>query len=87
MKLYWTEENKKKAQELVRIAREMGVTAAQLSIAWILRRSEVTSVILGASRVEQLRENFKAAEIRIPDEVVARLDALFPPPEEVPGIL
>ena len=44
-------------------------------------------MILGASRVEQLRENFKAAEIRIPDEVVARLDALFPPPEEVPGIL
>ena len=58
----------------------------RLSIAWILRRPEVTSVILGASRPEQLEENLKAAEVEVPEEVMSELDSLFPPPEEVPGV-
>ena len=86
MKLYWTEENKERAQKLATMAREMGVTAAQLSIAWILKRPEVTSVILGASRPEQLEENLKAAEVEIPEEAMSELNSLFPPPEEVPGV-
>lgn len=84
MELYWNEENKKKGQEFVQIAKEMGVTAAQLAIAWCLRRSEVTSVILGARRVQQLKENLKAAEIKIPNEVINKLDKLYPPVSRIP---
>ena len=86
MKLYWNDENKRKGQELASIAADMGVTAAQLSLAWCLRRSEVTSVIIGASRVEQVRENAAAADIEIPQDVLARLDELFPLPSDIPTV-
>ena len=85
MNLYWNEENKRKDQEVAAIARDMGVAAAQLSIAWCLRRDEVTSVILGATSVAQLGENLKAAEIEMPDDVVAKLDELCPPVGALPG--
>lgn len=78
LEMYWNEENKKRGQELVKISKEMSVNAAQLSIAWCLKRQEVTSVILGARRIKQLRENLKAAEIEIPDEVMNKLDKLYP---------
>ena len=86
MNLYWNEENKRKGQELAGIAADMGVTAAQLSLAWCLRRSEVTSVIVGASRVEQVRENTAAADIEIPADVLAKLDEIFPLPSDIPTV-
>lgn len=85
-KLYWTEENKERGQKLVKIAQEMGVTAAQLALAWCLRRKEVTSVIIGARRVEQVIENVKAAEIEIPEPVLAELDKVYPPPAAIPQV-
>lgn len=83
-KHYLTEEKLRRAQELVRIAREMDVTAAQLAIAWILRRPEVTSAILGSTKVEQLEENLKAAEIKIPEDIMTRLEGLYPLEEHYP---
>lgn len=44
------------------IARSMGATLAQFSLAWCLQNPHVSIVISGASRVEQLRENLKAAD-------------------------
>jgi aryl-alcohol dehydrogenase-like predicted oxidoreductase len=55
----------------------MGITAAQLAIAWCLKRQEVTSVILGDRRVEQLKENLKVVEIEIPEEIMNKLDKLY----------
>ena len=78
--LYWTEENKRKCQKLARIAREMGTTAATLSLAWCLRRPEVTSTIIGTTKVHQVEENVKAADLVIPEEVEKKLDGLFPRP-------
>lgn len=83
--LYWTEENMKKSQELIKIAGDMGVTAAQLAVAWCLRHPAITSVILGIRTVEQMKENLKAAEIEIPDEVMTKLDALYPAPSKRPA--
>jgi aryl-alcohol dehydrogenase-like predicted oxidoreductase len=85
-KLYWNDENMRKGQALAKVAKEMGVTAAQLSLAWCLRRKEVTSVIIGASRVEQVTENLKAAEIEIPAEVLAKMEKLYPTPENIPTV-
>ena len=81
--IYWSEENRKKGQELVKIASGMGVTAAQLAIAWCLRNPAVTGVITGATRISQVEDNLKAAEIDIPDDVVQKLDELYPPAEAV----
>ncbi len=67
--MYWSEENKEKSQELVSIAKELGTTAATLALAWCLRRPEVTSTIIGASKASQIEENVKAADLELPEEV------------------
>jgi aryl-alcohol dehydrogenase-like predicted oxidoreductase len=86
MQLYWSDENRKNAQELAKLAQEIGVTASQLAIAWILTRPDVTSAILGATNVEQLQENIKAADLQIPPEIVARIEELYPLVDVMPRI-
>ena len=58
-----------RARRFVAVARELGVDPAPLAIAWCLRYPDVSTVILGASRVEQLQQNLAAPEL------VARFDA------------
>lgn len=86
MQLYWSDENRQKAQELEKLAREIGATASQLAIAWILTRPDVTSAILGATTVEQLEENLKAADLQIPPEIVTRIEELYPLIDVTPRI-
>ena len=76
--LYWTEENKAKAQEFVKISQELSVKPAQLAIAWCLHNNNVTSVIMGATKVSQLEENIAAVDIEIPEDVIKKLDKLYP---------
>ena len=49
-----------RARRFTLLARELGVSPSQLAIAWCLRNPNVSTVMLGASRVEQLRENLEA---------------------------
>jgi 1-deoxyxylulose-5-phosphate synthase len=56
------------------IAREAGLTTAQLALAWVLRSPHVTAAIVGASRPEQVRENARAADVTLPDDVVTAVD-------------
>ena len=79
--MYMTEENKATSQELVKIADGMGTTAATLSLAWCLRRPEVTSTIIGASKASQIKENVKAADLEIPEDVLAKLEEMYPMPQ------
>lgn len=58
----FTPEKIDKVRKLTTLAEGMGMTTAQLALAWILHRKEVSSVIAGATRVEQLDENLGAAE-------------------------
>lgn len=62
------------AQRLQPIARELGLTMAQLALAWVLRRPEVSSAIIGASRPEQVVENAKASDVRLDAAVLARME-------------
>ena len=62
------------------LAAELGLSLAQLALAWCLRSPAVSSVIVGATRVQQLEENAKAAGVAIPPEIVARIDAIALPP-------
>ena len=61
-------------QGLRPVADELGVTMAQLALAWVLANDNVAAAIVGASRPEQVAENVKAVDVRIPPEVLARID-------------
>jgi len=52
-----------KVKKLTEIANDLGVATAQLAIAWLLKNPNVSSVITGASRVEQVRQNMKAVDV------------------------
>jgi len=68
-----------KVKQLTQIAEDIGATTAQLSIAWLLRRNDVSSVITGATRLEQLDENLAASEFvdALTDEVLDKIDSIF----------
>lgn len=68
-----------KVAALQPIASDLDCTLAQLAIAWILKNPNVSTVITGASRVEQLTENMKAADVvsKLTPDVLARIDAAF----------
>lgn len=68
-------------RQLTQIADGLGATTAQLAIAWVLRRKEVSSVITGATRLEQLDENLAAAELesRMSEDVLEALEKIFDP--------
>jgi voltage-dependent potassium channel beta subunit len=74
-------ERSAKARELKAIADGAGCEMAQLAIAWCLRNPNISTVILGASRADQLRANLGALDVvpLITDEIAERLDALSPP--------
>lgn len=64
-----------RVERLRPIAADLGVTLAQLALAWVLRRPEVSSAIVGATRPEQVEENARASGVRLDPAVLARLDA------------
>ena len=68
-----------KVQALEPIAKELGCTLSQLALAWCLKNPYVSTVITGASRVEQVHENMKASELssKLTPEVLERIDAIF----------
>jgi len=56
------------------IAEQAGVTPAQLAVAWCLRRPEVSSAIVGATRIEHVEDNAAAAELDLGADVLAAVD-------------
>ncbi|HEX9838058.1 MAG TPA: aldo/keto reductase [Anaerolineales bacterium] len=68
-----------KVRALQPIAEELGCTLSQLSIAWVLKNPNVSTVITGASRVEQLHENLGTTEVasQLTPEILQRIDEAF----------
>jgi aryl-alcohol dehydrogenase-like predicted oxidoreductase len=64
-----------RVQALLPIAAELGATASQLALAWVLRRPEVSSAIIGATRPAQVVENAAASGLRLDPATVARIEA------------
>jgi aryl-alcohol dehydrogenase-like predicted oxidoreductase len=60
--------------QLKPIAADLGLTMAQMALAWVLRRREVASAIIGASRPEQITDNVRAMGVTLPAEVLERID-------------
>lgn len=86
--------NRERGSEVIRVMREIAggkqidgqpVTVAQIALAWLLHQNAVTSVIMGAKRPDQLKENIRAAQIRLSDDELAALDEVSRLPDEYPG--
>ncbi len=72
-----------KVAKLEPLAKELDCTLAQFSIAWCAKNEHVSSVITGASRVEQVHENMKALEVlpKLTEDVMKRVDEIVGKPE------
>jgi aryl-alcohol dehydrogenase-like predicted oxidoreductase len=73
-----SEELLSRVQQMRPIAEKEGLSMAQLALAWCLRRQEVSSVIIGATRPQQVVENAGASGVTLSAQSLDELDALFP---------
>jgi aryl-alcohol dehydrogenase-like predicted oxidoreductase len=73
---YWHEREFETIGKLQAIASETGVPLPTLAVAWIMSNPAITSVILGASRTEQLADTLAAADFDLSGELKSRLDEL-----------
>lgn len=72
-----SDETLAKVAEISAIAAEIGLTTAQLALAWCLRLAEVSSVITGATRTAQIDENIKASGVRLTADVLDRIETVL----------
>lgn len=77
MEAFLTDAVLARVEQLRPIAGDLGLTMAQLALAWCLRQEAVASVIVGATRPAQLAETAKASGVKLPPDAVAEIDRLF----------
>ena len=77
--MYFTDDDFAVADAVARVARERGAKPAQIACAWTLQAQGVTSSIVGATKVEQLRELIGAADFKLTPEEVAVLEEPYRP--------
>lgn len=70
---------------MAKIAKAHSVSVAQVALAWLLHQPAVTSVIVGAKRIDQLDDNIAATHVTLSTEELAELDAVSALPAEYPG--
>jgi aryl-alcohol dehydrogenase-like predicted oxidoreductase len=75
MGIVMSEERVAAVERLRPVAEEAGHSLAELALAWVLRRPEVSSAIVGASRPEQVQANAGASGIELSDDTLAAIDA------------
>ncbi|NLG69930.1 MAG: aldo/keto reductase [Firmicutes bacterium] len=73
---FMNDQTLQQVQRLADLARSAGMTPAQMALAWVLRRPEVTSAIVGATRLGQLEANLGAAGLRLGDDLLQAIDAI-----------
>jgi len=72
-----TEERIAKVEQLKSVAADLGITVAQLALAWTLRQPIVASALIGASRPEQVEENAKASGVELSQDVLDRIEEIL----------
>ena len=72
-----TPENLSIVEQLGKIAKKRGKTMAQLALAWILRRPEISAAIIGARRVEQLNENVGGSGWQLRKQELEQIDKIL----------
>ena len=73
-----------KLEGLERLARELDVSLTRYTLAWTLRQPAMTSLVVGAKGIEQVREAVQALDVQIPDAHLPEVDRLFPAPWRQP---
>lgn len=68
-----------RVQHLRPLAEQAGLTMAQLAVAWVLQRENVSAAIIGATKPEQVRDNVQAAGVRLPAELLDQIDEALEP--------
>ena len=68
-----------RVQQLVPLAKEAGLSMAQLAIAWVLPNDNVASAIIGASRPEQVQDNAAASGVTLGNELLTKIDKILDP--------
>ncbi|MHB8229229.1 MAG: aldo/keto reductase family protein [Vulcanimicrobiaceae bacterium] len=79
MEEYFTQQVLDAVQQLKPVAQGAGCSMAQLALAWCLRQPAVTSVIVGATRVEHVDDNVAAGELHLDASVLAEVDRILGP--------
>ena len=73
---YWYQREFDTVDAFLQFAKEAGLKPATLAIAWVMTQPAVTAPNIGASRAEQLADTLAAVEIRLENDLVAKLDTL-----------
>lgn len=68
-----------RVQDLKPIAADLGLSMAQLAVAWVLQNPNVASAIIGATKPEQVRDNVKASGVKLDAEVLKKIDDVLGP--------
>ncbi len=79
MEDYFTQAVLDAVAQLAPLAKEAGATMGQLALAWCLRRPEVSSVIVGATKVDHVDDNAATADLDVDASLFARMDAILAP--------
>jgi len=66
-------------ERLAAVAKKLDTELAQLALAWILKNENVSSIILGVSKVQQLRDNLKALDVKdkLTEEIVKEINSII----------
>jgi voltage-dependent potassium channel beta subunit len=82
MKWVLQEENLRKVANLCPIAEKLGLSMAQLALAWCLRQPNVSSAIIGASRVSQIEDNIGASGVNLSEETLQEIETVLNPSDQ-----
>ncbi len=74
------------ADRVAEVAERLGHTPAQIAVAWLLTKPEVSAPVIGVSKLSQLEQLAAATEITLPAEDVAYLEELYRPVENLLSI-
>lgn len=77
VKSYVSEENTEKVRKLTELSSETGISVSNLALAWCLRNDTVASTITSATKISQIKENIKACEIVLDEELIKKIDSIF----------
>lgn len=77
--LYFREEDFTVADRAAEVAKERGVTASQIALAWVLNKSHIHSPIVGATKMEHLEQAIAALDIKLSDDEIKRLEEPYKP--------
>jgi aryl-alcohol dehydrogenase-like predicted oxidoreductase len=79
IKRWMSDDVLEQVQQLIPLAKEAGLSMAQLAVTWVLQNDNVASAIIGASRPEQVRDNVAAAGVKLDDDLMTKIDEVLEP--------